>query len=164
MTTASGLVVNEGDVISIDGSTGEVFLGEIPVMPSPVARYFEEGLEAALDVLGPDASGVEMAELVRSVDRIMARADQVRRLRVRANADTPEDAARARRMGAEGIGLLRTEHMFLGERRELVERLILAAEDGEREAALQCAASVAAQGLHPNFGADGRAASHHPTH
>lgn len=137
MTTASGLVINDGDVISIDGSTGEVFLGEIPVMPSPVARYFEDGLDAALDALGPHAAGGELAELVRSVDRIMARADEVRRLRVRANADTPEDAARARRMGAEGIGLLRTEHMFLGERRELVERLILAAEDGEREAALK---------------------------
>ena len=136
MTTADGTVINEGDVISIDGSTGEVFLGEVPVMPSPVARYFEDGLEAALDALGSSDSDAEMAELVRSVHRIMARSDEVRRLRVRANADTPEDAARARRMGAEGIGLLRTEHMFLGERRELVERLILASEDSERNAAL----------------------------
>ncbi len=136
MTTSAGHVINEGDVISIDGSTGEVFLGEVPVMPSPVARYFEEGLAGALDDLGPDGMDGEMAELVRSVDRIMSRADEVRRLRVRANADTPEDAARARRMGAQGIGLLRTEHMFLGERRKLVERLILASEDTEREAAL----------------------------
>ena len=137
MTTANGLVVNEGDVISIDGTTGEVFLGEVDVMPSPVARYFEEGLDSALTALSSTPGDVEMAELVRSVDRIMNHADEVRRLRVRANADTPEDAARGRRMGAEGIGLLRTEHMFLGERRALVERLILASEDAEREAALK---------------------------
>ena len=67
----------------------------------------------------------------------MARADAVRRLRVRANADTVEDAERARRFGAQGIGLCRTEHMFLGERRELVERLILADDDEQREQALE---------------------------
>src|SRR5512135_422886 len=66
----------------------------------------------------------------------MSHADDVRRLRVRANADTPEDAARARRMGAQGIGLCRTEHMFLGERRQYVERLILADSDEEKRAAL----------------------------
>ena len=68
-------------------------------------------------------------ELVEAVHRIMAYADRVRRLRVRANADNAEDALRARRFGAQGIGLCRTEHMFLGERRELVERLILADTD-----------------------------------
>jgi pyruvate,orthophosphate dikinase len=72
-------------------------------------------------------------ELVSAVDRIMRHADSVRRLGVRANADTPEDAARARRFGAEGIGLCRTEHMFLGERRQLVEQLILADSDADRE-------------------------------
>lgn len=131
LTTADGLVVAEGDIISIDGGTGEVFLGEVPVMPSPVARYFEEGLESALS-----AANEESAELVRAVERVMTHADSARRLRVRANADTPEDAARARRMGAEGVGLLRTEHMFLGERKHLVERLILASADADREAAL----------------------------
>jgi pyruvate,orthophosphate dikinase len=70
------------------------------------------------------------------VHRLLAHADQVRRLGVRTNADTPEDSARARRFGAEGIGLCRTEHMFLGDRRELVERLILANTDDERDAAL----------------------------
>ncbi|MGB5016908.1 MAG: pyruvate, phosphate dikinase [Candidatus Nanopelagicales bacterium] len=129
---ADGVVINEGDIISIDGTSGEVFLGEVPVMPSPVARYFEDGLEAALEV-----ADEEMAELVRAVDRIMVHADETRRLRVRANADTPEDAERARKMGAEGIGLLRTEHMFLGERKALVERLILADEETERKAALE---------------------------
>jgi pyruvate,orthophosphate dikinase len=131
MTTETGVVVAEGDTISIDGTSGDVFLGTVGVVPSPVVEYFESGLDAALD--GVDE---ETAELVRAVDRIMQHADHVRRLRVRANADTSPDAERARRMGAEGIGLLRTEHMFLGERRELVEHLILASTDAERTAAL----------------------------
>ncbi len=131
MTTASGIVVKEGDVISIDGSTGDVFLGEVPVVPSAVVTYFEEGLSAAL--LDADEP---TAELIRAVDRVMSHADASRRLRVRANADTPDDASRARRMGAEGIGLLRTEHMFLGERKTHVERLILADTEQERRDAL----------------------------
>ena len=131
MTTSTGAVVKEGDVISIDGSTGDVFLGEVPVMPSAVVTYFEAGLDTAL--AGADD---ETAELIRAVDRIMAHADASRRLRVRANADTPEDATRARHMGAQGIGLLRTEHMFLGERKTHVERLILAHSDEDRRAAL----------------------------
>jgi len=123
--------VTQGDVISIDGSTGEVFLGEVPVVQSPVVRYFEEGLDAAIaDVDEPTA------DLVRAVDRIMKHADGKRRLGVRTNADTGPDAARARRMGAQGIGLLRTEHMFLGEHKKYVEKLILANTDNEREAAL----------------------------
>lgn len=123
--------VFEGDVISIDGSTGEVFRGEVPVVQSPVVRYFEEGLDVAIaDVDEPTA------DLVRAVDRIMRHADDRRRLGVRTNADTGPDAARARRMGAQGIGLLRTEHMFLGEHKKYVEKLILASTDEEREAAL----------------------------
>ncbi len=132
MTNADAMVIHEGDVISIDGSTGAVFAGEVAVVPSPVARYFEEGLDEALTGVDEHTS-----ELISAVDRIMTRADEVRRLKVRANADTREDARRARRMGAQGIGLLRTEHMFLGERRQLVERLILASEDAEREEALK---------------------------
>ncbi|MEV0969250.1 pyruvate, phosphate dikinase [Microtetraspora glauca] len=121
-TAPGGIVVNEGDVISIDGSNGAVYLGEVPVVASPVMEYFEGG-------------PIE-DELVAAVDRIMRHADSVRRLAVRANADTPEDAARARAFGAEGIGLCRTEHMFLGDRRKLVEDLILASSDEERQAAL----------------------------
>ena len=68
--------------------------------------------------------------------RLLDHADSKRRLKVRTNADTPEDSERARRFGAEGIGLCRTEHMFLGDRRELVERLILAGTKDERQAAL----------------------------
>ncbi|MEU1015714.1 pyruvate, phosphate dikinase [Streptomyces sp. NPDC005900] len=126
--TVGSTVVEEGDVVSIDGSTGKVYLGEVPVVPSPVVEYFEGRMHAGAD----DAD-----ELVAAVHRIMAYADRVRRLRVRANADNAEDALRARRFGAQGIGLCRTEHMFLGERRELVERLILADADDEREEALK---------------------------
>ncbi|MBU7599070.1 pyruvate, phosphate dikinase [Streptomyces sp. P38-E01] len=121
------LVIDEGDVVSIDGSTGKVYRGEVPVVPSPVVEFFEGRVHAGAE----DAD-----ELVQAVHRIMAYSDRVRRLRVRANADNAEDASRARRFGAQGIGLCRTEHMFLGERRELVERLILADAEREREEAL----------------------------
>ncbi|WP_326662418.1 pyruvate, phosphate dikinase [Streptomyces sp. NBC_00385] len=126
--TVGGRIIEEGDVVSIDGSTGKVYLGEVPVVPSPVVEYFEGRMHAGAD----DAD-----ELVAAVHRIMAYADRVRRLRVRANADNAEDALRARRFGAQGIGLCRTEHMFLGERREMVEKLILADTDQERETALE---------------------------
>jgi pyruvate,orthophosphate dikinase len=125
--TASGQVLAEGDTVSIDGSTGLIYAGEVPVVPSPVVEYFEGRI-------APDDE--RAGELVRAVHRVMTGADRARRMRVRANADTAEDAARARRFGAQGIGLCRTEHMFLGARRELVERLILADGDAEREAAL----------------------------
>src|SRR3954454_17495360 len=123
--------VSEGDVLSIDGATGEVVLGELPVVAPPVVTYLEDGLDAALE-----AAEDEGQDLLRAVDRLLRHADRTRRLKVRANADTAEDAGHARRMGAEGIGLTRTEHMFLGERRMLVERLILADGAAERESAL----------------------------
>ncbi|MCL3861432.1 pyruvate, phosphate dikinase [Actinotalea sp. K2] len=132
--TVGTRVVHEGEVIAIDGSSGEIFLGSVPVVPSPVVDYLEEGLEAALAHL-PQEDG-ETAELVSAVDRILTHADSVRRLHVHANADTAPDARRARTWGAQGIGLCRTEHMFLGERRVLIERLILATQDAERQAAL----------------------------
>ncbi|MEU0581021.1 pyruvate, phosphate dikinase [Streptomyces griseoincarnatus] len=128
MTVPGGHVVEEGDLISIDGSSGKVYLGEVPVVPSPVVEYFEGRMHPGAD----DAD-----ELVEAVHRMMAFADRKRRLRVRANADNAEDALRARRFGAQGIGLCRTEHMFLGDRRELVERLILADTEEEREESLK---------------------------
>ncbi|MDF3297401.1 pyruvate, phosphate dikinase [Streptomyces sp. K1PA1] len=128
MTVPGGHVVEEGDVISIDGSSGKVYLGEVPVVPSPVVEYFEGRMHPGAD----DAD-----ELVEAVHRMMAFADRKRRLRVRANADNAEDALRARRFGAQGIGLCRTEHMFLGDRREMVERLILADTETEREESLK---------------------------
>jgi pyruvate, orthophosphate dikinase len=122
--TVDGQVVSEGDVLSIDGTTGDVYLGEVPVQPSPVVQYFEGKLTADAD------------PLVSAVHRLLTHADQRRTLLVRTNADTGEDSARARRFGAQGIGLCRTEHMFLGERRELVERLILANTPDTRQDAL----------------------------
>lgn len=125
------VLISEGDEISIDGSTGEIFRGSVPVAPSPVETYIESGLAAALD--GADD---ETAALVAAVDRLLTHADARRRLAVRANADTAEDAVRARSLGAQGIGLCRTEHMFLGDRRVLIERVILAATSDERDAAM----------------------------
>jgi pyruvate, orthophosphate dikinase len=124
VTTKGGTTFGEGDVISIDGTAGRVYLGEVPVVPSPVVQYFEGTIDAAAD------------PLVAAVDRVIRHADGKRRLAVRTNADTEEDAARARRFGAQGIGLCRTEHMFLGERRKHVERLILADGEDEQAAAL----------------------------
>ncbi len=99
-------VVREGDVISIDGATGEVFLGAIPT----VAPSFDDQPE---------------------LKQILEWADEIRRLQVWANADDPEQASRARAYGAQGIGLCRTEHMFLGERTEKFQRAILAETEEE---------------------------------
>ncbi|MGV9765495.1 pyruvate, phosphate dikinase [Micromonospora tulbaghiae] len=122
--TVGEQVVRAGEVISIDGTSGRIWLGEVPVRPSPVARYLTGELRPEAD------------PLVAAVHRLLGHADAVRTLSVRANADTPDDARRARELGAAGIGLCRTEHMFLGERRELVERLILADGPAEVGAAL----------------------------
>ena len=140
--TCGKTVIKEGDVIAIDGTSGEVFLGEVPVVPSPVSTYLEAGLEAALAQAGDDE---DKADLVKAVDRIVTHADTSRRLGVRANADTPEDARRARSLGAQGIGLCRTEHMFLGERRVLVEHVVLSRTDEERQAALDALLPVQTQ-------------------
>jgi pyruvate,orthophosphate dikinase len=107
--TAGDVTVNEGDMISIDGTTGKVYLDEVPLKEPEVSGGFATILEWA---------------------------DKIRRLKVRANADTPDDARKAREFGAEGIGLARTEHMFLGDRRPLVEKLILAESDADERAAL----------------------------
>ncbi len=129
-TTPGGTVISEGDVISIDGKSGVVYCGELPVAPSPLVEFFEGTFDA-------DRADPETRELVSSVARLLHHADARGHLLVRANADMPEDARRARAFGAAGIGLCRTEHMFLGERRRLVERLILAGDDEvERKAAL----------------------------
>jgi pyruvate, orthophosphate dikinase len=125
-TAPGGVVISEGDVISIDGTTGTVYLGEVPVASSAVVSYFEGTLDP----------GAAADDLIKAVDAIMTHADARRHLGVHANADTGPDCARARRFGAEGVGLVRTEHMFLGERRQLVEDLILAETDEERQHAL----------------------------
>ncbi|MGP4027790.1 pyruvate, phosphate dikinase [Actinomadura sp. 3N407] len=124
-TAPGGVTVAEGDVISIDGTSGDVYLGEVPVEDSPVVQYFEGELSVE-----------EGGDLVKAVDRVMRHADERAALKVRANSDNPGDSARARRFGAAGIGLCRTEHMFLGDRRQLIEELVLAEDDAERQAAL----------------------------
>jgi len=123
-TAPGGVTVAEGDLISIDGTSGQVYLGEVAVVASPVVEYFEGKIDSSSD------------ELVAAVDRLITHADARRRLGVRTNADNGDDSARAVRFGAQGIGLCRTEHMFLGERRQLVERLILADDDATRQSAL----------------------------
>ena len=125
ITTPDGTVVAEGDVLSIDGTSGAVLLGEVPVTPSPVVQYFE-------GELAPEDGD----DLVQAVHRLINHADASRRLGVLTNADNPEDSERARRFGAQGIGLCRTEHMFLGERRQLVEDLVLADDEQQQELAL----------------------------
>ena len=131
------MTVSEGDVISIDGTSGTVYAGDVPVVASPVVEYFEGNI----DPRGRRAG--------QAVHRIMAQADDRRRLGVRANSDNGADSARAVRFGAQGIGLTRTEHMFLGERRQLVEQLILAEDDASREAALarssRCSAATSSR-------------------
>ncbi|MEU8239015.1 pyruvate, phosphate dikinase [Actinoplanes missouriensis] len=111
--TVAGRILHAGDVISIDGTSGKIYPGAVAVRPSSVVRWFEGELTAHGD------------PLLSAVERLMIHADHRARLAVHANADTGADAARARRFGATGVGLCRTEHMFLGDRRVLIERLIL---------------------------------------
>ena len=121
------LVIKEGDWISLDGSTGEVMLGEIKSSSSPVIAGVVEGKAAA-----------KKDPIYKMFMQIMKWADQYRALKVRTNADTPKDAMAARELGAEGIGLCRTEHMFFeGERIWAVREFILAQDKNAREKALK---------------------------
>jgi pyruvate,orthophosphate dikinase len=120
-----GLRAAEGDWISIDGTTGEVILGRLPTRPSEV-----------LQVLVERSLPAEKSRTFAAFDRILKWADARRRLRVRANADTPTDARVAVLFGAQGIGLCRTEHMFFEEKRILAVREMILAEtpEGRRRA------------------------------
>ena len=107
--TVGDTTVREGEMISINGSTGDIVLGEVAVVvPEPTGPF----------------------------GTILGWADEFRTLKVRTNADLPEDAAKAMEFGAEGIGLCRTEHMFLGERLPVVQRMILAENEADETAAL----------------------------
>jgi pyruvate, orthophosphate dikinase len=108
--TVNGYTINRGDYITVDGASGDVMLGQVPTIEPQV--------------------GGDLSEL-------LCWADDVRRLGVRANADTPEDAAKARELGAQGIGLCRTEHMFFGTDRIMAMReMIIASNRDERQRAL----------------------------
>jgi pyruvate,orthophosphate dikinase len=117
--------LEEGDWVSIDGTTGEIIAGQIPTRPSEV-----------LQVLLEESMKPEESEVFRNFDRLLKWADEIRTLGVRTNADTPLDARVARLFGASGIGLCRTEHMFFAEERILrVREMILARnEKGRRQA------------------------------
>jgi pyruvate,orthophosphate dikinase len=107
----NGHDLGEGDVLTIDGGTGRVILGSVPLVPPQINEDFET---------------------------ILGWADDMRRLKVRANADTPEDAAKAREFGAQGIGLCRTEHMFMADDRLLLVRdMIMASTEDERRRTLE---------------------------
>jgi pyruvate,orthophosphate dikinase len=108
--SANGTTVQEGDFIAIDGTRGCVTLEDVPLIDARVDEYF---------------------------DRVLEWADEIRRLKVRANADDPDGAKKARELGAEGIGLCRTEHMFMAEDRQPKMRaMIMAGDEDERREAL----------------------------
>jgi pyruvate,orthophosphate dikinase len=123
--SVNGTVVNEGDWITLDGATGRVFAGDLPTVPSEVVRVIRGQLPAS------------RAPLYEAFSRVLGWADETRRLRVRANADTPQDARTARAFGAEGIGLCRTEHMFFeGDRIHAMREMIVARDEAGRRRAL----------------------------
>ena len=121
--TVGDTPVKEGDTITIDGTDGNVYAKEMSLKPSLLERALSGDAEA------------KASKLWRAYERFMARADEARRMRVRANADTPDQSTNARRRGAEGIGLCRTEHMFLGEERVAAVRQMIFAETPEEEQA-----------------------------
>lgn len=121
-----GHVIKEGDSISIDGTTGEVILGEVATVKSDIERVLVE------KSLKPEES-----EIFKMYSTLMEWADRCRRLKVRANADQPDQASLALAFGAEGIGLCRTEHMFFAEDRiNKVRQMILASDTAEKREAL----------------------------
>ena len=122
--SVGGTTVHEGDFLTIDGFTGKVYAGQLELADSPIERARA----------GDPVARTE--KIWQAYERFMARADEVRRLKVRANADTPGQSANAIDRGAEGIGLCRTEHMFLGEERvAAVRRMIFADAPDEEQAA-----------------------------
>ncbi|HUQ83846.1 MAG TPA: pyruvate, phosphate dikinase [Gemmatimonadaceae bacterium] len=123
--SVNGTTVLEGDWITLDGATGRVFLGDLPTIPSEIVRVTSGALPAS------------RAPMYQSFSSILSWADDVRRLKVRANADTPKDARTARQFGAEGIGLCRTEHMFFeGDRITAMREMIVARDESGRRRAL----------------------------
>lgn len=123
--SVDGTEVVEGDWLTLDGATGRVFAGDLSTVPSEVVRVTSGAMAAS------------QAPLYQSYAELLGWADEVRKLRVRANADTPRDARLARSFGAEGIGLCRTEHMFFeGDRITAMREMIVAREESGRRRAL----------------------------
>ncbi len=123
--TVGTTIVHEGDYLTLDGASGNIYLGDLPTVPSEIVRV---------------VSGQELAARAptyRAFSQVLSWADEVRTLRVRANADTPKDARIAKAFGAEGIGLCRTEHMFFeGDRITAMREMIVARDEGGRRRAL----------------------------
>ena len=123
--SVNGTTIREGDGVTLDGSTGKVYPGHIPTIPSEVVQVVSGTLPA------------RQAPLYQAFARMLGWADEARRLKVRANADTPHDARIARGFGAEGIGLCRTEHMFFeGDRINAMREMIVAPDENGRRRAL----------------------------
>src|ERR1043166_9022467 len=123
--TVGDTTVTEGEWITLDGGTGRVFVGDLPTIPSEVMRVISGTLAS------------EAAPVFLAYQELLGWADDARRLRVRANADTPKDARIARNFGAEGIGLCRTEHMFFeGDRITAMREMIVAHDESGRRRAL----------------------------
>ena len=126
LMTVGDTVIKEGEYISIDGTTGEIFLGEIDTAPSEVIRVLSGKMKA------------EKSYTYQLFATVMKWADKYRKLGIRTNADSPEQAKMAIELGAEGIGLCRTEHMFFeGDRIDAVREMILAGDTNERQGALK---------------------------
>src|SRR5205809_573046 len=124
--SANGLTLEQGDYISIDGSAGEVFAGELTTAPSEIVQVL---VDRSLDA--------KKSETYQRYAKLMSWVDKLRTLRVRANADTPEQVENAVAFGAEGIGLCRTEHMFFeGNRIDAMREMILASSTKDRARAL----------------------------
>jgi pyruvate, orthophosphate dikinase len=118
-TTIDAVELHEGDYLSIDGTTGEVMIGNVPTSPSEVLRVVQGELAE------------EESTVYKLLSRVLAWTDDIKRLGVRANADIPRDALVARKFGAQGIGLCRTEHMFFApDRLSLVQQMIISAARG----------------------------------
>jgi pyruvate,orthophosphate dikinase len=129
--TVGSTTVAEGDWVTIDGFSGKVYAGQLELADSPIERARSGDAEARRE------------KIWKAYERFMTHADEVRRLRVRANADTPQQSANAIERGAEGIGLCRTEHMFLGEERvAAVRKMIFADTDEEEQAAYDALAPL----------------------
>jgi pyruvate,orthophosphate dikinase len=131
-----GTVIRRGDVVTLDGATGEVMLGDIPKVEASTSDDFQT---------------------------LLSWADKYRRLKVRANAETPEDAAKARELGAEGIGLCRTEHMFFAsERIDHMRAMILAARTRSAQGTWRRCSSSSSSDMLELFRVDGRPAGDDP--
>jgi pyruvate,orthophosphate dikinase len=150
--TVKGEVFKEGDFLSIDGTAGSVYAGQLKTSPSEIITGLIEGNKTALKT-----------EKVKNFKQLMDWCSKVTKLDVRTNADTPEQTETAIAFGANGIGLTRTEHMFFeGNRIDAMREMILATDEASRRAALAKLLPYQRAGLHRHLQSPQRLPSHHP--